>query len=145
MALHKQAPEDVAGCPVRDVINRFGNRWSLLVVLCLKDGTKRFTAIKREIEDISQRMLAQTLRQLEQDGLVSRTVVPSTPPRVDYALTDLGRSLLTPLDALVKWASDNHDAILEARTSWQAPPCASSGNEQDEERAAARHQPETVD
>ncbi|WP_445679983.1 winged helix-turn-helix transcriptional regulator [Radicibacter daui] len=144
MALHKQAPEDVAGCPVRDVINRFGNRWSLLVVICLKDGTKRFTAIKRDIEDISQRMLAQTLRQLEQDGLVSRTVVPSTPPRVDYALTDLGRSLMTPLDALVKWASDNHDAILDARASWQAPPCASACNEADDEPAGTPRQPESV-
>lgn len=144
MALHKQAPEDVAGCPVRDVINRFGNRWSLLVVICLKDGTKRFTAIKREIEDISQRMLAQTLRQLEQDGLVSRTVVPSTPPRVDYALTGLGRSLMTPLDALVGWARENHDAILEARASWQAPPCASACTEAEDEPAVATRQPEAV-
>jgi len=88
------------------------------VLQSLAPGTQRFTALKRSIGDISQRMLAQTLRRLEQDGLISRTVHPTTPPRVDYALTELGRSLLRPLDALVDWADAHHDAIRAARKAY---------------------------
>lgn len=105
-------------CPIRDVLDRIGDRWTLLVLQSLAPGTQRFTALKRSIGDISQRMLAQTLRRLEQDGLISRTVHPTTPPRVDYALTDLGRSLLQPLDVLVDWAEAHHDAIRAARRAY---------------------------
>ncbi len=102
-------------CPVRDVLDRIGDRWSLLVLTELKQGTLRFSALRRAIDDISQRMLAQTLRHLEQDGLISRTVHATVPPQVEYALTPLGVSLLDPVDALVSWADRNHDAIREAR------------------------------
>ena len=90
-------------CPIRDVLDRIGDRWSLLVLQTLAPGVKRFTVVKREIGDISQRMLAQTLRRLEQDGLVSRTVHPTIPPRVDYALTPIGRSLEPVITALRLW------------------------------------------
>lgn len=90
--------------PARDVLERIGDRWSLLVLQELEGGPVRFTALRRSISDISQRMLAQTLRRLEQDGYVSRTVFPTVPPRVDYDLTELGRSLLVPVTALIRWA-----------------------------------------
>jgi len=102
-------------CPIRDVLDRIGDRWSVLVLMELQGGTRRFSVLKRAIPDISQRMLAQTLRHLEADGLVTRTVYPTIPPRVDYALTDLGRSLLVPLDGLVAWAEAHHATIKRAR------------------------------
>lgn len=111
-------------CPIRDVLDRIGDRWSLLVLQSLASGTLRFTEVKRRIGDISQRMLAQTLRRLEQDGLISRSVQPTTPPRVDYALTPLGRSLLEPIEALVDWAQTNHDAIRAARRAYVPVPAA---------------------
>ncbi|MEN9353948.1 MAG: hypothetical protein RL318_1273 [Fibrobacterota bacterium] len=102
-------------CPVRDVLDRIGDRWSLLVLGELKNGTLRFSVLRRAIDDISQRMLAQTLRHLEQDGLISRKVHATVPPQVEYTLTPLGHSLLEPVDALVAWATANHEAIREAR------------------------------
>jgi DNA-binding HxlR family transcriptional regulator len=113
-------------CPIRDILDRIGDRWSLLVLQNLSTGTLRFTALKRAIGDISQRMLAQTLRRLEQDGLISRTVYPTTPPRVDYALTPLGQSLLQPIKALVDWAQTNHDAIRAARRAYVPAPAATA-------------------
>jgi DNA-binding HxlR family transcriptional regulator len=77
-------------CPIRTVLAQIGDKWSLLIILMLRDGEFRFCAIQRAIPDISQRMLTQTLRKLERDGLVRRTVTPSIPPRVDYAITELG-------------------------------------------------------
>lgn len=110
-------------CPIRDVLDRIGDRWSMLL-LCTLDqhGTLRFSELKARIEDISQRMLAQTLRTLEQDGLLTRTVYPTNPPRVDYALTPLGKSLLEPVNELVKWARHNHRRVLEARKHYVPPP-----------------------
>lgn len=108
-------------CPIRDILDRIGDRWSLLVLQTLSPGVMRFTAIKRAIGDISQRMLAQTLRRLEQDGLVTRTVHPTIPPRVDYALTSLGQSLMKPLHALVEWADTHHDAVRAARLAYVPP------------------------
>jgi DNA-binding HxlR family transcriptional regulator len=99
----------------REVLNRVGDKWSLFVVAFLKDGPRRFNEIKRTIEDISQRMLTITLRGLEREGLVTRTVTPTTPPRVDYALTELGRTLLEPVIALTNWAYDHHAEIEKAR------------------------------
>jgi len=105
-------------CPIRDILDRIGDRWSMLVLWSLARGTLRFSALKRGIGDISQRMLAQTLRRLEQDGLISRRVYPTVPPRVEYALTPLGRSFLAPLDRLVKWADRNHARIRAARAAY---------------------------
>ena len=86
-----------ANCPVRDVLDRLGDTWSVLVILILADGPRRFNALKRSIGDISQRMLTVTLRTLERDGLIARTVLPTSPPGVEYALTPLGRSLEAPI------------------------------------------------
>ena len=106
-------------CPVRDVLSQLGDAWSSLVILILAGaGPLRFNALKREIGDISQRMLAVTLRQLERDGLVLRTVYPTKPPQVEYALTDLGRSLKEKIDGLVAWADDHHDRIRRARAAY---------------------------
>jgi len=102
-------------CPIRDVLDRIGDRWSVLVLKELEGGTRRFSVLRRAIPDISQRMLAQTVRHLEADGLVSRTVYPTIPPRVDYALTELGRSFLVPLEGLVAWAEAHHATIKQAR------------------------------
>jgi len=109
-------------CPIRDVLDRIGDRWSMLVLCTLAEaGTLRFSALKTRIEDISQRMLAQTLRRLEQDGLLSRTVYPTNPPRVDYALTPLGKSLLDPVRELVRWAKQNHRRVVDARRNYVPP------------------------
>jgi DNA-binding HxlR family transcriptional regulator len=109
-------------CPIRDVLDRLGDRWSLLVLLRLQtEGTLRFTALKALIPDVSQRMLAKTLRHLEEDGLVSRSVHPTRPPRVDYSLTPLGVSFFQPLQGLLKWASENHRHVRAARAAYVAP------------------------
>lgn len=108
-------------CPVRDVLDRVGDAWSVLVILLLAEhGPYRFNALKRAIGDISQRMLAVTLRHLERDGLISRTVFPTNPPQVEYALTDLGRSLGDRLGGLTAWAVENHAPIRAARSEYDA-------------------------
>jgi DNA-binding HxlR family transcriptional regulator len=106
------------GCPLRDVLDRVGAKWSVLVVVLLKDGKLRFSDLRRSIDGISQRMLTQTLRQLERDGLVERTVYPSVPVRVEYELTALGRTLLEPLTALAQWAERHRGTILLARAAY---------------------------
>jgi DNA-binding HxlR family transcriptional regulator len=111
-------------CPVRDVLDCIGDRWSLLALLALAHGTLRFTAVKRAIGDISQRMLAQTLRTLEQDGYVSRKVYPTVPPKVEYSLTALGKSLLARVEPLVRWADKNHDRVRKARKAYVPPVAA---------------------
>ncbi|MDQ0454363.1 winged helix-turn-helix transcriptional regulator [Rhizobium paknamense] len=100
---------------VNSVLTRIGDKWSVLTVMLLADGPCRFNELKRRIGDISQRMLTLTLRGLERDGLVSRTIYPTIPPRVEYELTDLGHSLREPVEALGKWAFDHHDRIARAR------------------------------
>ncbi|WP_243334345.1 winged helix-turn-helix transcriptional regulator [Mesoterricola sediminis] len=120
MAMRKPVEGDYRNCPVRDVLDRVADRWSLLVLIALQDGTLRFSDLRRTVGDISQRMLSQTVRRLEQDGLVSRTVHPTVPPKVEYRLTDMGRSLLVPLEALVDWALAHHARIREARTAFGA-------------------------
>ncbi|MDZ5699940.1 helix-turn-helix domain-containing protein [Chelativorans sp. M5D2P16] len=102
-------------CPIRDVLDRIGDQWSLLILEVLEHGTMRFSEIERAIPDISKQMLSKTLRRLEEDGFVRRTLYPEVPPRVEYELTDLGRSFLMPMKGLIAWANENHQAICEAR------------------------------
>jgi len=102
-------------CPAHDVLSRVGDKWSVLVIALLDEGSKRFSELRREIPGISQRMLTLTLRGLERDGLLTRTVTPSIPPRVDYELTQLGKTLLEPVIGLATWAEKNRVRIQEAR------------------------------
>jgi len=106
---------DEATVEVRAVLDRVGDKWSTLVLGTLASGPRRFTELLHGIDGISQRMLTLTLRHLERDGLVSRTVHAVVPPRVDYALTDLGQTLLPPVVALVEWAFAHTDAIRAHR------------------------------
>jgi DNA-binding HxlR family transcriptional regulator len=105
---------------VSGVLARVGDKWSVLIVALLGDGPKRFNEIKRMVGGISQRMLTLTLRGLERDGLVTRTVFPTVPPRVDYELTELGRSLWRPVEALSVWARANQAEIEAARGRFDA-------------------------
>jgi DNA-binding HxlR family transcriptional regulator len=109
-------PQQSAACPIRDVLDRIGDKWSVLIVQNLSEGPVRFGALRRQINDISQRMLTGTLRNLQRDGYVSRKVYPTVPPSVEYALTDLGHSLFHSLEQLVHWSASNHDAVRLART-----------------------------
>jgi DNA-binding HxlR family transcriptional regulator len=101
--------------PVTDILNRVGDKWSVMIVMLLGPGPRRFSEIRRAINGISQRMLTLTLRGLERDGLVTRTVTPIIPPRVDYELTPLGQSLRCPIDALGEWAFAHRDEVDLAR------------------------------
>src|SRR5437667_12899990 len=119
---HKKVPVlppmphlDGDGRGVASILARVGDKWSVFVIMMLGDGPKRFNEIKRMIGGISQRMLTLTLRGLERDGLVTRTVFPTIPPRVDYELTKLGRSLLEPVSGIGLWARQNRAAIQDAR------------------------------
>ncbi|MEV0582537.1 helix-turn-helix domain-containing protein [Nonomuraea sp. NPDC050310] len=106
---------DEMTCQVRDILNRVGDKWTLSVVNELGQGARRFTALKHAVPGISQRMLTVTLRVLERDGLVSRRVYPVVPPRVDYQLTPLGRTLLEQVWGLIDWVQAHHGDIEEAR------------------------------
>jgi DNA-binding HxlR family transcriptional regulator len=109
-------PRRKESCPaVREVLNRVGDKWSVQIVALLGDGPMRFSELRRSIERISQRMLTLTLRGLERDGLITRTVFPEIPPRVDYELTKLGDTLLDPISALADWAEQYRTSIQEAR------------------------------
>lgn len=105
-------------CPIRDVLDRIGDQWSLLILEVLEHGTMRFSEVDRAIGDISKQMLSKTLKLLEEDGFVRRTLYPEVPPRVEYELTDLGRSFLQPMKELIAWADANHRAICEARAEY---------------------------
>jgi DNA-binding HxlR family transcriptional regulator len=112
-----------SGCrATREILDRIGDKWTLYVVGALRDGSRRFSELKREVEGVSQRMLTLTLRALERDGLVTRTVFPSIPPRVDYELTELGRTLLGPVEVLINWAETSRPAIEAARRQFDAAP-----------------------
>lgn len=112
--------ETTQACAIRDLLDRLGDKWSLLVVELLGEGTRRFTELRREIDGISQRMLTLTLRRLERDGLVRRTVHPVVPPRVDYDLTPLGETLLEAVAPLVAWTRDHRAEIIAARDGYDA-------------------------
>ena len=105
---------------ISTLLSRIGDKWTVLVVQTLGSGSKRFNELRREIPSVSQRMLTLTLRNLERDGLVSRTVTPSIPPRVDYALTELGQSLQKPICGLATWAMDNVESIHAAQARFDA-------------------------
>ena len=121
-ATHKawRASDYAGACPVRAVLDRIGDRWTLLIVLRLGTGPMRFRALLRSVDGISQRMLTVTLKALERDGLVVRTVFDTRPPAVEYSLTPLGRSLLHPLSVLAEWAMDHHAQIEGARAVFDA-------------------------
>lgn len=112
---------NTADCPIRNVLDRIGDQWSLLVILTLGRGTHRFTELQRAIGDVSKRVLADTLRKLERDGFVSRKVYPTVPPKVEYSLCPLGESLAAQLRPLVDWANQNQDAVRLARAAYKAP------------------------
>ncbi|MBB3446311.1 DNA-binding HxlR family transcriptional regulator [Rhizobium sp. BK379] len=103
---------------MRQILDRIADKWSLLVIALLEKRTLRFTELRRSIDGISQRMLTTTLRQLERDGLIERTVYPVVPPRVEYALTDLGCTLHDTIKALVVWTETNQTKIIAARRSY---------------------------
>ena len=111
-------PEDCRA--VSEVLARVGDKWTVLVVSTLGDGPKRFNELRKALGSISQRMLTLTLRGIERDGLVTRTVLPTNPPRVDYELTRLGRSLLEPVSELGLWARKNRPTIAQARARFDA-------------------------
>jgi DNA-binding HxlR family transcriptional regulator len=122
MTVHKSKVDWAERCPIRDVLERMGDRWSMLILLMLGDCERmRFSVLKKEIGDISQRMLSQTLRRLEQDGLVTRTAYATIPPRVDYALTPLGQSFLQPMRGMLQWAEQNHTQVRDARQAYVPP------------------------
>lgn len=115
---HMPVPHDPQSSDCRAVsgiLSRVGDKWTVLIVMRLADGSKRFNEIKRLVGGISQRMLTLTLKGLERDGIVTRTVTPSIPPRVDYELTELGRDLLAPVQALGAWALRHQPCIQAAR------------------------------
>lgn len=109
---------DVPNCPIRNVLDKVGNKWSFLVMVALNDRKLRFMELKRLIGDITQRVLTQTLRNLECDGYVARKVYPTSPPTVEYWLTPLGKSLLKPMFTLVQWANAHFDEVKKARETY---------------------------
>ncbi len=107
-------------CPIRGILDRFGDKWSILIILILGENEKmRFSELNKEISDISQKMLTVTLRTLEADGLVKRTIYPEVPPRVEYEITALGKSLLPHISGLSQWAVKNEVAIKKSRVAFQ--------------------------
>ena len=113
---------DAAACPVRNVLDRVGDKWTMLTLAALAAAPRRFSELHRTMPDISKRMLTQTLRNLERDGLATRHVFPTKPPRVEYRLSVLGQSVLEPLTGLVRWAEGNYPSIREARARFDAVP-----------------------
>ena len=105
---------------ISTLLSRIGDKWTVLVVQTLGESPKRFNELRREIPSVSQRMLTLTLRNLERDGLVNRTVTPSIPPRVDYELTELGQSLQKPICGLANWATENVEVIHQAQAKYDA-------------------------
>lgn len=111
---------DQAACDIREVLDRIGDKWSVLLVIELARGVRRFRELQRAIPGISQRMLTLTLRRLERDALVTRTVYPTVPAKVEYALTGTGRSLIDLLNALAGWAAEHGGTIMASRARWDS-------------------------
>ena len=111
-----------AQCPTREILARIADKWSMLVVTALEPGTKRFSQLRRDVDGITQKMLTQTLRGLERDGLVVRQAYPTVPVTVEYTLTPLGRSLARAVDTIRAWAIENIEDVHEARVAYDALP-----------------------
>lgn len=109
-----------SACPTRFVLDRIADKWTTLIIGALEDGPQRFSALKRHIEGISQKMLTQTLRELERDGLVKRTIYPAVPPHVEYELTPLGETLCEPIAALRTWAETYIAQVSTAQAMYDA-------------------------
>ncbi|MGH1374122.1 MAG: winged helix-turn-helix transcriptional regulator [Cellvibrionaceae bacterium] len=105
-------------CPIRNVVSQIGDKWSVLILFALVEGADRFNSLKSRVVGISQRMLTQTLRDLEREGYVSRTVYAEVPVKVEYELTQLGKALVQPLYQLVSWAETHHDEIKQSRKAY---------------------------
>lgn len=116
-------------CPVRGVLDQVGDKWSVLVLLALDEAASplRFTGLKRQVEGISQRMLTETLRNLERNGAVTRTAYPTIPPKVEYALTEMGASFVHVVKPLVLWAKKNHSDIIVARQNFDEKRAVADG------------------
>lgn len=110
---------DMADCGIRNLLDRVGDKWSLMIIDMLSEGTLRYSELDHSIQSISQKMLTVTLKSLETDGLIDRKVYPQVPPKVEYTLTALGETLLPSINMLKKWAADSQPAILEARNRMQ--------------------------
>ncbi|MGE0869468.1 MAG: winged helix-turn-helix transcriptional regulator [Kofleriaceae bacterium] len=124
---NKRLRHQPAACPaIREVLHRVGDKWSVQIVALLGEGPTRFNELRRAIEGISQRMLTLTLRGLERDGLITRTVYPEIPPRVEYELTPLGDTLLEPIQGLADWAEQNRTSIQAAREKFDTRPAKRS-------------------
>ncbi len=111
---------EAAICQLRDVLDRVGDKWSVLVMALLGDGPRRYSQLQRSIDGISQRMLTLTLRSLERDGLVTRAVTPTSPPRVDYRLTAVGETLSTQVNSLIDWADSHREYVARSRQRYDA-------------------------
>lgn len=118
-----------AACPTRLMLNRIADKWTVLVLGLLENETKRFSTLQREIGGISQKMLTQTLRGLERDGLIARTVYPEVPPRVEYKMTPLGNTLVGLLAALRDWSETHMDEVLQAQRDYDQAQQAASNPE----------------
>ena len=110
-----------SNCPTRQVLDRIGDKWTALIIGLLEEGPQRFSALQRNIGGISQKMLTQTLRNLERDGLVNRVLYAEVPPRVEYTLTPLGETLCTPLAVIRNWAEEHIEEISAAQAAYDAP------------------------
>jgi DNA-binding HxlR family transcriptional regulator len=115
---NKRVFHNTEACPIRNVVAQIGDKWSMLILFALVDGPDRFNALKSRVIGISQRMLTQTLRDLEREGYVKRTVYAEVPVKVEYQLTPMGKELVKPLYQLVSWAEKNHDDIKHARKAY---------------------------
>ena len=113
-------PQHIRCRSITPILSRIGDKWSILIVMMLAHGPRRFNELKRLVDGISQRMLTLNLRGLEREGLISRKIFPTIPPKVEYALTDLGKSLCMHVIALGQWAEENFDAIAAARAAFDA-------------------------
>ena len=114
----KRVFHNTEDCPIRNVVAQIGDKWSVLILFALVDGADRFNSLKSRVVGISQRMLTQTLRDLEREGYVTRTVYPEVPVKVEYDLTELGRDLVKPLYQLVSWADSHHAEIKHSRKTY---------------------------
>lgn len=132
---HQNLPEDCQ--PISDFLGQVGDKWTFTVIRALGDGPKRFNELQRSVGGISQKMLTATLRAIERDGFVSRTIFPTVPPRVDYELTELGRELLEPVTLLAKWAQANLPRIDAARAKFDEKGAAMPAAGRSEDRIVA--------